>query len=136
MLICGMGGELICDIIERGKELLYGGAWLILQPMTREVELRRYLCDGGYEIYDETLLEDAGRLYTVIAARYTGDKFKYSAEELLLGRKNIEKRGELFYRLCARKKLHTENLLKSDRYTGEDVLLDETLSGYLREEGE
>ncbi len=132
VIICGMGGELICNIIDKGREICKN-ARLILQPMSRESELRSYLCKNGYKICDETLIHDAGRLYTVISALFTGEVEKYSPCELLLGKKNIEKRAELFYELCRRKKVHSENLLKSDGFFPEYIELDRTLSEFLEE---
>ena len=41
--ICGMGGELIADIIDRAPHLKDGTVNLILQPMSRQEKLREYL---------------------------------------------------------------------------------------------
>ncbi len=70
IVIAGMGGETIADIIEDCRELPYSDIRLILQPMTKAEELRRRLFSAGYTIESERAAEDSGRLYTVICARW------------------------------------------------------------------
>lgn len=41
--------------------------------MTRPEELRRYLYTAGFSIQEEEIVRDGHRLYTVIAAAYTGE---------------------------------------------------------------
>lgn len=100
-LICGMGGELIASITGapflRDPSLL-----LILQPMTKPELLRKSLLSRGFSIKDESLAEEAGRIYQIFSAAFTGTAEEYSAAELLLGRKNIAQGGELYRRLARR----------------------------------
>lgn len=58
--ICGMGGVLIRDILQRGKEKnrLSGEERLILQPNVGERQLRKWLVDEEYTIIDESILEE------------------------------------------------------------------------------
>lgn len=72
VIIAGMGGELIAKIIDDAPFLRSADYTLILQPMTRAYELRRYLASHGFAILRETALRD-GRLYTIIKAGYTGE---------------------------------------------------------------
>lgn len=71
VIIAGMGGNLIADILE-------SAAWhsgkqrFLLQPMTRADELRRRLCAGGYELCAEDAARENGFCYTVITVRYSG----------------------------------------------------------------
>ncbi len=73
VVICGMGGELIMKIIS-GCRFLSENTRFILQPMTKADTLRRELYRSGYEIMEERTARDGGRLYTVMLARYTGQK--------------------------------------------------------------
>lgn len=95
ILICGMGGELISEILNRSEYVKNNEVRLILQPMTAIKELREYL-SHGYKITDETLVFDADKLYQVICAEYDGIEHIYTDIELELGKINIEKREELF----------------------------------------
>lgn len=71
VIIAGMGGELIAQIIDRAPFLLCGDYTLLLQPMTRAYALRQYLAEHGFAILQEIAVRDK-RLYTVLQARYTG----------------------------------------------------------------
>ncbi|WP_255882131.1 MULTISPECIES: class I SAM-dependent methyltransferase [unclassified Ruminococcus] len=66
IVIAGMGGELICSIIEAAQWLKSSDKHLILQPMTRPEVLRSYLCQNGFEIMREQAVESDGRIYTVM----------------------------------------------------------------------
>ena len=87
--ICGMGGELIADIIERAPHLRDTGVRLILQPMSREGTLRRYLAERGFSTVGESYSYDAGKYYVAMAVEYTGDVREISDYEAELG--NIER---------------------------------------------
>ncbi len=73
VIIAGMGGELIASIIE-GCAFITPDTRFILQPMTKAEILRRYLYSAGFEIILENGAFSAGKAYTVILARYTGEK--------------------------------------------------------------
>ena len=68
--ISGMGGELIADIIEKGRESAEKAELIVMQPMRGEAELRKYLFGKGFGITDERVVLDCGRYYQVISARY------------------------------------------------------------------
>lgn len=70
--ICGMGGELIADIIEGSPHLKDKNLRLILQPMSRQAHLRRYLAKCGFKVIGESYSEDAGKFYLCLAAEYDG----------------------------------------------------------------
>ena len=83
--ICGMGGELILDIVSRATPILSNGVSLILQPMSREWVLRRGLYSLGFEIVREEFTLDSGKYYLVLLARYTGVKQDISESCAYLG---------------------------------------------------
>lgn len=120
VVICGMGGEVISGIIERAKEFHRENVKFVLQPMSRELELRAFLCDNGFTIEDEKLVRDSGRVYAIIKTCFTGKSEKYSPSELILGKQNIERGGELLYELCSRKMLHAGNIQKQQNTTEEE----------------
>ncbi len=71
--ICGMGGELIADIIDRAPHLREKGVNLILQPMTKQAHLRKYLAKEGFSVIAESYCLDAGKYYLCLLATYTGE---------------------------------------------------------------
>jgi tRNA (adenine22-N1)-methyltransferase len=70
--IAGMGGETIVAILEAAPWVQNEGIRLILQPMTRAEDLRRWLLTHGFSILEEHLIIDGRHLYPVLAAQYTG----------------------------------------------------------------
>lgn len=76
--VCGMGGELICSIIENAPSFKNEGVRLILQPMSKQSVLRKYLCENGFEILFEEYSLDAGKYYLTLVAHYTGEKKEIS----------------------------------------------------------
>ena len=84
IIICGMGGITIADIIEAAPWVKDGSKHLVLQPMTHADVLREYLCKNGFEITAERAVVAAKKVYAVISAVYTG---------------KITNPGELFYKI-------------------------------------
>ena len=70
--ICGMGGELIADIIDRADEMRDPAVHLILQPMTRRGALVSYLYRNGFEVLEEAYSRDAGKHYVTLLVAYSG----------------------------------------------------------------
>ncbi|KXT73354.1 putative tRNA-m1A22 methylase [Streptococcus sp. DD10] len=64
--IAGMGGRLIADILDKGKDKLEGIERLILQPNNREDDLRNWLSSHGFKIIAEDILEEAGKIYEIM----------------------------------------------------------------------
>ena len=88
--ICGMGGELIADIIERAPHFKDSRVNLILQPMSRQSVLRKYLVASGFEIKTESYSYDAGKYYVCLLATYTGNSHEIDETEAELGIKSAE----------------------------------------------
>ena len=90
IIIAGMGGELIIDILERGKSFFDKKNTFILSPHTKTDEVRDYLLRKGFEILKEDMCIEEGKFYTVMEVRYTENKLMYSEAELLYGKFLIE----------------------------------------------
>lgn len=89
IIIAGMGGELIRDIIDASEYVRDPRIRLILQPMTMPEVLRAYLAENGFNIIDEKVCTAADKCYQIICAEYDGVVREYSRFELLLGHINI-----------------------------------------------
>ena len=107
IFILGMGGELISDILENGSfirsEENREKIRFILQPMTSEDKLRKYLYQNGYRIDDERMICDKSRVYAMLSVCYDGIVREGTEAEYLLGKHNIEERTELFERQLDRR---------------------------------
>lgn len=103
--VCGMGGELIADILTAAPFVKDSSIRLILQPMTRAAHLRRTLAKEGFAIVDECVTEAAGKLYFCMAAAYTGVPYMLSRVEEELGAVNIARkpREDCFLRMIDKK---------------------------------
>lgn len=72
IVIAGMGGETIAQILEDDPWALDGEHLLLLQPMTAQPFLRQYLAAHGGVIEKESLCREGKRMYTVLTVRGGG----------------------------------------------------------------
>jgi tRNA (adenine22-N1)-methyltransferase len=79
-----MGGELIGKII--GRSRVAHEATLIVQPMSAQEDLRKYLWDNGFVIEKEIFTLEANKSYTVMKLRFSGERTEYSYIDLFLGK--------------------------------------------------
>ena len=82
IVIAGMGGATIAQILENGREKL-GRVRLVLQPNVAAPQLRRTLCALDYAVTDEQVVQDGRRCYVVIQAE--PGKADYSPKQLTVG---------------------------------------------------
>jgi tRNA (adenine22-N1)-methyltransferase len=73
IVIAGMGGMLIAEIIEQSKIVAMAAKILVMQPMQDSGKLRKYLLQSGFEIFEEELAKEDRKIYEIIWARYTGE---------------------------------------------------------------
>lgn len=73
IIIAGLSGETMIEILEDVRWIRNSGVHLILLPVTRAPVLRRWLCENGFAIRAEKPVEDRGRFYTVLSTGYTGE---------------------------------------------------------------
>ncbi len=97
VVIAGMGGGTISEILERGGFLLPQMRRLVLQPNGGGRVVRRWLSSHGQEIVDENLIEENGIIYEIIAAQ-PGDPKALSDLELLLGPIILKEQPQLLSR--------------------------------------
>lgn len=74
IIIAGMGGKLIAEILERGEHIAKSASLIIMQPMRGIDELRRFLEEKLYRITTEKLCRESGRIYQIICAEYAGER--------------------------------------------------------------
>ncbi len=83
VIIAGMGGLLIADILARAA--LTPQTQLLLQPMTKAPELRRWLLTHGFFIRREQYVREGKMLYVILDAS-PGPSEDYTEAELEVGK--------------------------------------------------
>lgn len=77
IVLAGMGGDLICDILKRADWIHESSKRIIAQPQTHSEKVRAFFISNGFEIIGENACEEDGRLYICICAEYTGENKTY-----------------------------------------------------------
>ncbi|GAA0712592.1 class I SAM-dependent methyltransferase [Paraclostridium ghonii] len=123
IIIAGMGGILISELLEAKKSVAQNAQKLILQPMQAQSELRKYLYENGYEVINEVLVKEDFRIYEILEAKYTGkqtevrDKIYYEVSNKL-----IENKDELLVEFINKKINTYENIIKKlEGKSGESI---------------
>ena len=68
LLIAGIGGDLMMEILQRGYEKTGLFSSFVFSPHSKISEFRHFLGKNGFSITDEKMLSEAGKLYTIIKA--------------------------------------------------------------------
>lgn len=110
IVIAGMGGILIRDILDRDIKVAQSARLLILQPMRDSDKVRRWLSAHGFDIADEELVKEQDRIYEVIWAK-PGGEAKETADLMLVGEKILEKKHPLAVEYINKKKEELEKVL-------------------------
>ena len=94
IVIAGMGGGLIADILAGAQDILGDVGTLVLQPMNGAEKLRRWLYAHDWTIEKETLARAGGHLYEIIRAEHGAAELP---DDVLLhiGARLFEKRDPL-----------------------------------------
>ncbi|WAW13990.1 tRNA (adenine(22)-N(1))-methyltransferase [Peptostreptococcus equinus] len=94
IIIAGMGGILISELIENKKELCKKLSKMILQPMQAQDELRKYLEENKFRIIDEHMVSEDFRIYEILEVVYDPeyeyqklDSIYYEVSKILLDKK-------------------------------------------------
>ena len=123
VIIAGMGGILISELLEAKKSVAHNLDKLILQPMQAQDELRKYLLNNGYEILDEVLVKEDFRIYEIIVAKYTSKNTVVDDEIYYeVGKKLIENKDSLLNEFIDKKIFMYNSILKKlEDKTGEEI---------------
>ena len=123
VIIAGMGGILISELLEAKTGVAHTVDKLILQPMQAQDELRKYLLNNGYEILDEVLVREDFRIYEVIIAKYTGENTEIEDEMYYeISKKLIENKDPLLNEFIDKKIYMYNSILKKiEGKTGEGI---------------
>lgn len=85
IVIAGMGGETIVEILKNCSEICRSNINLILQPMSKAEVLIKWLGENGFELYKEEAVEESGKIYVVVAANWSGKMHYFSESDAVAG---------------------------------------------------
>lgn len=109
VIIAGMGGELISDILSKAD---LRDKHIILNPMTHPELARKFLYDNGFEIDNDFIVKESKHYYSVFDAYYTGKAKTISPSDYYLGNIKDFSNKEYFE--------HLLNYLENKQKSGED----------------
>lgn len=130
IIIAGMGGTLLTELLEANKPKTVNADTLVLQPMNDLHVVRKWLYDNAFEIYDEEMVAEGPKMYFVLSAKFSGNKKQYSDFELYVGQRLIEKKDPLLGAYCRMKVQQIDRVLEQLEEMKENAALK---SQYLRQ---
>ena len=112
IIIAGMGGILIKDIIDQNKETAMAADKLILQPMIAQQDLREYLIKNNFTIIHEDLAQEDRRIYQIIVAQ-RGTSKVYDEIYYHIGPKLVETKHLLLEKLIDFKENELNKIIRA-----------------------
>ena len=103
IVIAGMGGILIQEILEKSLKTAQSAQILVLQPMNMVEVLRKWLNDNGFDIIDENLVEETNKIYNILVVKWIGKTEPVDAFRLYIGQRLLGRNDALFKRYALRK---------------------------------
>lgn len=103
IVIAGMGGIMIQEIIGAGIEKSKNTKLLILQPMNCVEILRKWLYENGFDIIEESLAEETDKIYNILCVKWMGINKMVDDFSCYIGLKLIHRKDELFRRYALKK---------------------------------
>jgi len=85
MVMAGMGGVLISQLLQQAPRVAEKTTQLLFQPMTAAYSVRKFLLTHGYQISREKLVEERHQVYEIIEARFINQPQLASETALELG---------------------------------------------------
>ena len=113
ILIAGMGGELIADILGNANSEKLNEKHIIINPMTHPEIARKFLFENGFEIQNEIVIKDGRHYYAIADAINTGSLIPYTKTDLFIGKIEINSENKGYFE-------HLLNYLNNKQKSGED----------------
>ncbi|EUJ17845.1 hypothetical protein MAQA_12691 [Listeria aquatica FSL S10-1188] len=85
VVVAGMGGPLIANILENGKRKLARVKRLILQPNIAAKRIREWGAREQFQITAEEIIEEDHKIYEILVLERSNEPVDYSEDELFFG---------------------------------------------------
>jgi len=94
VIIAGIGGILMVNILKKGIKTIENVKRMILQPQRDIYKVRKYIHSINFKIVDENMIFEAGKYYNVIICEH-GKDLIYSETDYLFGKKLVDKKNSI-----------------------------------------
>lgn len=117
VVFAGMGGLLILELLEKDFRKLYDSR-IVVQANRNTYEVRKFLTEKGYYIYDESIVFEDNKYYEIIVFEKTEQPYIYNTNELIFGPVLLERKDNVF-----KDKLNNDlRILKKIPHKNEEIL--------------
>lgn len=113
VVIAGMGGKLMVDILDVAWSKEYQFDTLVLEPNIGEAGVRNWLMMHNYQIMDERLIAEAGHTYELIKAKLTDTKHDLTEKEIFFGPFILQEKNPVFYQKWEGQLAYNQKLLQN-----------------------
>lgn len=111
IIIAGLGGIQIAEIILNSIEISKSAKKLILQPMQKTNILRRELNNMGFEIIDEEIIFEDDRYFEIIIVKFNGKKKSLDELDFYFSNILINKKDKVYLAYLSERKFELEKIL-------------------------
>lgn len=112
LIIAGMGGPLICDILSDDWNKTHSFKQMIISPQSKIPETRKFLYDNGYKIIDEDMVIDDGKYYVIIKAVLNDDNSSIDDCQMTLGPVLLNKKHKVLKQFIDKTLINDNKIIK------------------------
>lgn len=118
ILISGMGGILIRDILEQGIFVVKEAETLVLEPQSDVFLVRKFLRENGFQIQDERMVREGSKVYPIILATKVKNPIEGVECEVFdkYGPVLLKKKDEVLKGFLLGRKEYFEKLLSNEKF--------------------
>ena len=109
--ICGMGGHLITNILEEGRQEKILPSTLVLQANNGMEYLRKWLNSHSYAILEEKIVLEKDQFYEILVAKKPKEVKTINQKEIVFGSYHLQFPSKLFYQKWRQELSHQLNVL-------------------------
>ncbi len=97
VIIAGIGGNLMLNLLKNEEEKLGSFKQLILQPQNEEIEVKKYIHSIGFKIKEESYILEKGMRYIILNCVKGKEELAYTEKDYVIGRFVEEKSKTIHY---------------------------------------
>ena len=111
VVISGMGGKLMTNILDEAWSKNFHYATLILEPNVGELGVREWLSAHKYQIINEKIIAEAGHIYELIKAQQVENTISLTDKQIFFGPIILKEKNQIFYQKWRNQLVYHKKLL-------------------------